>query len=189
MFHQVFDFVKNELNTYFNLKLDINTDTLTYLDGSNNDPLEFELDKITPLLVNIEEERRMRQADRYQTQSENGKPLAIMPPVPLKLHVLFIARFKDYREGLKRLSLLVQFFQKRPVFTPQSYPSLGPTGMDKLTSELITMSFQQQNELWGALKSPYQPSILYKLGITLLEEKSTAFDAEITDLQTNVIQP
>lgn len=188
MIHQLLAFFRDELNAYFRQKLSIDEDTIAFLDGENYDPLNFELGKITPLVVNLAEERTLRPADRYNYTQANGVREAGFPLIPLHVYMLFVGKFKDYLEGAKRISLLLQYFQKRPIFTSQSHPGLEGDGIYKLQAELHTLSFQEQNELWGSLKVAYHPSLLYKLSVLILEDATPSIPGEVGNIDNRIDQ-
>jgi hypothetical protein len=100
--------------------------------------------KIIVSLANIERETATQQANN--------------------LFILVAANFNDknYAEALKSLSAALAFFQSSPVMTPATSPGL-PAGIDKLTIEFVTMSFQEVNNLWAVRGSLYLPSFLLKL--------------------------
>ncbi|HET7713657.1 MAG TPA: Pvc16 family protein, partial [Patescibacteria group bacterium] len=62
---------------------------------------------------------------------------------------------------------------------------------EQLIIELVTLSFSEQNEIWGALRVAYQPSALYRVKMVVfydnearesaptIEERSFTFQHEI----------
>jgi hypothetical protein len=85
------------------------------------------------------------------------------PPLNINLFILAAANFGDnYAEALKFLSATLAFFQSSPVMTPATSPAF-PAGIEKLTIELVNLSFQEVNSLWTIRGSLYLPSFLLKL--------------------------
>ncbi|RMG17455.1 MAG: DUF4255 domain-containing protein [Bacteroidetes bacterium] len=187
MLNQVFDFFKQQLNSYFSRQLSATGDTVVYLDGKNMDPLSLELNKITPLMVNLEQEQVLRPADRFSSMNEVGKVEPMNPPLRLNVYMMFAARFEKYDEALKHLSLVLRYFQQRPVFTPETYPAL-PTEVEKLIMELVTLPFSSVNEIWGAMKAPYHPSIMYKLKMLVIQAPVPVAGGEIERIDHNLHQ-
>jgi hypothetical protein len=70
--------------------------------------------------------------------------------------------FGHYAERLKILCYVLGYFQARPAFDAQSGPGL-PTGLDKLSCELVNLSTQELPNVWTILGARYLPSALYKL--------------------------
>ena len=84
-------------------------------------------------------------------------------PLNVNLVVLVAANFNDnYGEALKLLSAALAFFQSLPVMTPANSPAL-PVGIERLSLELVNLSFQELNSLWAIQGSRYLPSFLLKL--------------------------
>jgi hypothetical protein len=132
-------------------------------------------DSVGIFLVNIEEER----VNRTQTASitgRNGTVAHINPDVKLNLYVLVAANFSTYKTGLEFLSGAVQFFQSKNVFTLENTPHMDPS-IRKLIVEMTTLSFEQQNHLWGSLGAKYLPSVLYKVRMLTIQE-TRAFDEQ-----------
>ncbi|MEM7266516.1 MAG: Pvc16 family protein, partial [Pseudomonadota bacterium] len=45
------------------------------------------------------------------------------------------------------------------------------TFKEKLTVELVTLPFAQQNEIWNALRTTYRSSLLYKVRMVVFEQE------------------
>ena len=45
-----------------------------------------------------------------------------------------------------------------------------PEGVDELILDLMTLSYQDLNNLWGILGSRYLPSVMYKLRLISINE-------------------
>ena len=130
---------------------------------------------IVPLLIRIEEEKTFRFDDRYlRSKSEIGFSSA-PPAVPLHLYILFIARFSNYLEGMKYLSHVIRFFQARPALSNW----LPNNDVPDLLTELHTPSITVQNEIWGALKTPQHPAVMYKITMLMLEEEAAASEGKV----------
>ncbi len=85
--------------------------------------------------------------------------------------MLFVARLKEYEQGLSYLSLIIRYFQEQPVFNHENSPALSDQ-IEKLIMELITLPFADQNDLWNALRTTYQPSVLYKVKMVVFRDES-----------------
>lgn len=184
-------FLRDELNAYINLKTSSNdTLVLSHLVGENG---EFLVDELGMSLVNLEEDRTSQPLPRYEENPAGGIDRRL-PEVKLNLYVLFAANWAtgtNYTEALKHIAFVVTFFQSRNIFTPANSPGL-PTGVEKLSAELVSLSFEQQNNLWGALGAKYLPSVLYRLRVLYLEdltaplsgEKVRIFKRDYTDINS-----
>lgn len=162
-------------------------DLVVFLDGDKVDPLVFPLNAISVLLMNVQQETTLRRADQYRSATEDGKPLRVSPDLHLELSVLFVARFKQYDAGLKVLSGIIQFFQEHPYFDRQGYPGL-PSEIDRLKVEFNSMPMSEQNEIWNALRVTYMPSILYRVRLVIVSDRSPVAPPIVSDTETKVEQ-
>ena len=118
-------------------------------------------------LINVEEDRIGREQENYRKT-----PTGIVyqnPPVYLNLYVLFVMNHKSYPTALRWLSYVIQFFQHQNVFTPVTHPGLDE-GIEKITVELMSLNFEQSNQLWSSLGGKYLPSICYKIRQVTIDE-------------------
>lgn len=118
-------------------------------------------------LVNVEEDRIGRQQEAF-TKTNTGVTYA-NPPVKLNLYVLFVMNLKSHEQALRWLSCIIRFFQFQPVFTPLSHPGLNPA-ITQLNVEMVSLSFDQNNQLWSTLGGKYLPSVLYKIRQVTVDE-------------------
>jgi hypothetical protein len=141
--------------------------------GNQAGTLLFPPDKISMLLVNIEEERVQRSLDVYSHRTLPGRPnqlLRKMPSIRLSLHVLFVACFADYVTAWNQLSDVILGFQLHPIFSPEHNPDF-PATMEMITTELISQSLKDQRDLWATLGTCQQPAVLYRFRLLTLEPR------------------
>jgi Pvc16 N-terminal domain len=148
-------------------------DKVVFLEGDRIDPLTFQLGAVTELLINVEEERLLRAPDLYVQRTEEGKILKGQPDIRLVLYILFVARFKQYEAAWRHLSKIVEYLQGMRVLDAQNAPGL-PTGIDRLVMELVTLGFAEQNEVWSALRTTHQPSVLYRVKLLTFRDQQAA---------------
>ena len=86
---------------------------------------------------------------------------------------MFSAYFPNfnYVEALRYISLVIEFFQNNNIFEDANTPGLPENG-NKIYSELLNISLDEINKLWGNIGANYVPSVSYKL-------KSILFDGEM----------
>jgi hypothetical protein len=166
------DVVNDHLNTSSGWSA-VDAGPLAFLESERVDALDFKLNAVTLLLVNLEEEHAARPGDPRRRTLPDGTTLAVAPPIHLNAYVLFVARYKDYAQGLRYLSLIAQFFQSHPSFDHQSAPRLSDR-IDHLTAELLSLSFADLNNLWSVLRSAYLPSLLYKVRMLVFQDEGLA---------------
>lgn len=182
-------FLQRQLNIYLHTKLDpppsgdaivlLNISQLSEASGGGNNNNQQLNAYMT--LVNVEEDRIRKSQENY-VKSDTGV-MYKNPQVFLNLYVLFSVNLGTYTEALRRLSLIIQFFQNKNVFDTLNSPSLDPQ-IDKLIVDLFSMSFEQLNHLWGILGGKYLPSVLYKIRQVTVDENAlqgeSGFIREIT---------
>ncbi len=182
MIHEVFELLKDKLNTYFRT-LGILEDKVDFVVADTTDEtLKFPLNQLTPTLINIEEERIMRQPDLYSGRSGSTITSENAPEIRINLLVLFVSKFSDYPEGLNFLSHVIKFFQVNRVFDHHNTPTLSPE-IEKLIMELSPPVLQEQDAVWNALRTSYLPSVLYKIKMLVyVDQESYQAASQVTDV-------
>lgn len=148
-------------------------DAVVFVDGDKLDPLTLKVGAVNALLVNLEREAVMRRDDPFVRLLADGSAVRGRPDVRLNLGVLFVARFQVYEAGLAALSAVLAFFQANPVFDGRSAPNLDPR-IARLVVDLHTQPLAEQNDLWGALRLAYHPSLLFKVRMLVVEDGDLA---------------
>ncbi len=174
MIGEVLTFLRGRLNAYISVRLGVvpgesNPDKVVLLDGEKMDPIEFPLGAVTALLVNVEQEKSQPAPDPYYRTLADGKSERVYPEIRMNLYVLFVAHFKQYEQGLSYLSLMIQYFQNHRLFNHSNAPELGDR-IEKITLELVTLPFSEQNEVWNALRTTYHPSVMYRVRMVVFED-------------------
>lgn len=154
-------------------------------------------DKVIISLVNIEEESTLKNSKHYVKNPLTNGVEYLQPPVYLNLYLLFAATLpsssntsNDYEIALRRLAMIIEFFQAKKSFTIQNSPKAPesfPAGADedvlselRLLPELYTLSFEQINHLWGSLGGKQVPFALYKVRLVKIQSRF-ALDAPLIE--------
>lgn len=175
MIGEVMSFLRDRLNASLQSGADpagggSSEDKVVFPEGEKlRDSVEFKLGAVTAMLVDLEEETTLRPADRYARTVKDGSPQRTSPEVRLNLNILFVCHFKQYADSLKSLSQIIQFFQSNRVFHHGNSPGL-PSGVDQLNVELVTLSYAEQNEVWGALRTSTRPSVMYRIRMLVFRD-------------------
>ncbi len=157
MIHNILPVVGAGLNEYLRSEFQLTDDRvvvsgLTDLKGNTSALID---NRLVISLIGIEEESTL----------SNAFPGAagFNAPIHINLLVMFSANFPEsnYTESLKFLSAVITFFQGARVFNHQNTPMLSPN-LEKVTCELMTLNFQEQNLIWGTLGAKYIPSVVYR---------------------------
>jgi len=183
-------FLRKHLSSYLSAELGISpdeagADKVVFVDGDKVDPITFPSGAVSALLINVEEERVLRAADRYVRRADDGSPQHVQPDIRLVLYVLFVARFKEYEVAWEHLSKIIEHFQGVPVFEQETTPEL-PTGIEKLGMELVTLRFAEQNEVWSALRATYHPSILYRVKLVAMRDRKPQPLSQVTEVNVEL---
>ena len=142
-------------------------------------------DQIGVTLVNVEEERALK-SQLPQSVYADGRRVVLEPELKLNLQLLFAANFKQYDQGLRQLSLVLTFFQVHTVFTAERYPGLDPR-IQRLGVDLISLSFEQLNQLWAFVGAKQLPSALYRVRLVALQDlEPAAIQPPITTIGSTV---
>lgn len=165
MIHQIFDVLRTELNTFLTAQSASNLEAkVEFMNEEPSDGIKFPSNCICPILIRIEEEKMLRQEDRYLRTKDQNNYLSSAPGIPVHLYIMFVARYKNYLEGLKNLSHVVRFFQSRPTFTNDLLSTIP-----ELRIELHTPNPTALNEIWSMLRVPLHPSVIYRVSLLMLE--------------------
>ncbi|HEY2348978.1 MAG TPA: DUF4255 domain-containing protein [Puia sp.] len=119
-------------------------------------------------LINVEENRISR--DPVNFVRVGTSLLQKNPAVHLNLTIMFTALRSEtaYGTALQNLQRVIRFLQSKYVFDHDNTPSLDP-GIERLILEMITISFEQLNQLWAVLGGKYLPSVIYRMRMITID--------------------
>jgi hypothetical protein len=186
MIHQAIQHIVSELNAYLNLRspsLDTERVMLGSLFDLSGNPNADAQEKVLISLVNVQQDPVYHTVELYEKRPD-GKAELVRPEVRVNLFLLFVANLADYEEALKAVEHVISYFQAHHVFDYAVIPSLADQ-QGRLVFELYSMTFEQQNHLWGALGSKYQPSVMYKLGLVGIRDRQ--IEAEVRPVEQVLI--
>lgn len=123
-------------------------------------------------LVNVAEEVALKNGRSFTTHP-NGIVEYHNAPLHLNLFLLFTANYRNYETALKRLSQVMTFFQGRQKFTPTNSPNpnITPLSDFSITVDLISLSFEEINHLWGSLGGKQLPFAAYRGRLITLHDQ------------------
>lgn len=125
-------------------------------------------------VVNVEEEFTYKNQSAVRPSSTLQPGVEYRnPSLHLNLYILFSANHKDYSAALRALGLVLLFIQSNRILSlartpvPPSSPFVDMPDEDKanlkLRLDLITLTFEQVNHLWGSLGGKQMPFVLVKV--------------------------
>ncbi len=178
MINKAIDLLKDEIHNYLKLKPELNVGNQQTVNLSNvvdaQGNIEIPQESLGLTLVNIEEEKVLK--SQTYSVSKNGNISYFNPEIKLNLYVMITANFASYLTAVQYLSYVISFFQGKNVFDHNTSPNLD-SGIEKLIIDLYTLTFEQQNYLWGAIGSKMLPSIMYRVRMLVVQESLNKAEA------------
>ncbi|HET9439771.1 MAG TPA: Pvc16 family protein [Longimicrobiales bacterium] len=179
-------FLTDELNTFIASRMGpgLRADLTRIVDDAGRYVLT---EPIGVHLIAVEEERAFR-AQLPTVTHVNGRDIMQQPELQLNLYVLVAANNTTYRVALGHLALVLTFFQAHSVFTADQYPALDAR-IAKLTVELMSLSFEQLNQVWAAIGAKQLPSVVYKVRTVVVQDVEPAgIQIPITSINSALLQ-
>jgi len=138
-------------------------------------------------LVNLEEERALKNG-RVAATLSTGDVGYTNRPFHLNLFLLFTANYRNYGTALRRLAQVLTFFQGKQKFTfansPGTNPPLGGIVEFSLAMDLLSLSFEEVNHLWGFLGTRQSPSAIFRGRLVVVsDQRLLETAARIQDLE------
>ncbi len=182
MINTAIGYVLTELNSYFDLQSGSAAESIVVagslfdLDGNINTETK---NKVVLSMVNIEQDSVYKPVESFK-RLDDGRGQRIKPKININLYLLFVANLGIYSEAMKSIANVISFFQINPSFDYADFVvANGPKG--RLSFDLFSMTFEQQNNLWSVLGAKYMPSVVYKVG--MLEIQDTQVESEVPPVQ------
>ncbi|MEY4764495.1 MAG: hypothetical protein RI907_1168 [Pseudomonadota bacterium] len=187
MIDQALKFLADAANGYMSRRLGLSLGKLSVgpLVDLGTGALALEVDSTRLALFQIEEERVLREQMPLR-QVVAGREVTLPPPIKVNLIVVVTGRFQSYDEGLRRLACLLTFFQANPVFTPGDHPAM-PTGVERLSVELLSYGPDQLNQLWTCIGTKHMPAMVYRIRMLWLQDtEPKGTGSPVSELATQV---
>ncbi len=131
-------------------------------------------DKLIFSVVNIKEEKALKNLPNFVRNDITLRATYENPPVFLNFQILITATHSNYNNALLVLSRAIRFFQSKNVFTPDDVAPSSITinapanPLDRLESfkiiyDLYSPTLEDVNYLWGTLGSKQYPFVIYTM--------------------------
>lgn len=192
MINELLTILKDSVNAHLSASSgwgDEQTDQgqVVFPESERVDSIDFKQGAVTLLLLNLEQEHTARQGDPFRVNLPDGSTQRVSPPIFVNCLVMFAARFKDYVQGLRHLSNILQFFQSRRVLDHDNTPALSDR-IEKVVMEFITMPPAELHNLWGLLKTAYHPSLVYRARMVIFQDEDGVTPPQISTAITRIKQ-
>jgi hypothetical protein len=160
---------------------------IAYLSGEGLEDLS---NQVIVSLVSIEEDASLKNQNHFV--KKNNQYEKNNPKVFANLNILISAYYPlDYKNSLKMLNRIVQFFQGESIIKYKDSPLPELAEIRNIESlevnlEMMSLSFEQLNQLWGNLGGKIVPSVLYKARVVAIERDAPlSTGPAITHLKIN----
>jgi len=170
MIFEVLQVVTEEVNAYFGTSA-ISLENIANIEQDG----EADSNGVFLTLLNMKEEYALKNRSNHQI---NGTEVSYKnPSVSLNLFLLFSANNTTYKESLKSISKIIEFFQGKKIFTQDNtnYKKEGEMLNVKnfqFVTDLYTPSFEELNFIWGTLGGKQYPSVIYKVSLIEIERET-----------------
>ena len=183
MINKVLQFLTDQLGLKLNKANEPKNLLLTSIVNEKGE-LNIEAGKIALTLVNIDEERALKA--QLPRDRRNGDQVEFAnPEIRLNLFIMLAANpgGDNYNTALERLSIAMLYFQGTSFFNRAKYAALAADPIiEQISVELHSLSFEQQNQLWGSLGAKYLPSAIYKVRVVIMAD--TTFGPPVPVIKT-----
>lgn len=164
-------------------------------EGINTAGTGVDRDKLVITIVNIKEEKTLKNLPNYVRNDAALKVSYENPPVFLNFLLLLTATHLSYISATVYLSRAIRFFQYKNVFTqddvaagslvaPEQVMEADQLVTFKLILDLYSPSIEEVNHLWGTLGGKQYPFVLYMMRMLDLKYKG---ESKETGLITDVV--
>lgn len=192
MIFEVLQIITEEVNNFFDIEIEekpVSLDNIAFIESEDDEPSDS--NNIVLSLLHTEEETTMKNILNHEI--EGTKVVYKNNKVHLNLYIMFSANRNDYKESLKSVSKVVEFFQSKRIFTQSNtnfdrdLDGMDQIGNFKFTVDLFTPSFEEMNFIWGTLGGKQYPSIIYKISLLEVERDVTQSEGSlITEINGNL---
>ncbi|WP_027393869.1 DUF4255 domain-containing protein [Aquimarina latercula] len=184
MIFEVLQIITEEVNNFFNIEIEekpVSLDNIAFVESEDDEPSDS--NNIVLSLLHTEEESTLKNILNHKI--EGTKVVYKNNKVNLNLYIMFSANRNDYKESLKSISRVVEFFQFKKIFTQSNtnfdrdLDGMDQIGDFKFTTELFTPSFEEMNFIWGTLGGKQYPSVIYKVSVLEIERDVTQSEGSL----------
>ncbi len=199
MIYQAMELIRRNLNTFLSnnavvVPEPVALKNVAYATPDTPGGATDESAQIYMSLVNVEEEQTLKNLSAVR--QSDIRPLAyVNPPMYINLYLLFSANHKDYDTAIITIGKVLMFFQGNKTFSlgltpvPSIVPFAAPGENDyriKVTLDLVSLTFEQVNYLWGSLGGKQMPFLLFKARMVEIDaDRMLKGGTVVSELQIN----
>lgn len=173
---------------------------------SDGDEFIEQKSSITLSIVNIQEDKTLKNQSIYQKRAEDNTVDKYAHPAKYLIFSMLFASYNidqsKYLDGLEKLQTVIDFFQQNnsffykttganinEVITFPDYAQKNDTEKEdysKITIMSVSLSIDQTNQMWSYLGSRYMPSVLYEMRILPLQKNDVENKKGIEAIKINM---
>lgn len=172
MIYSALNTIALKINEYLKLKFTSNGEHLEICNLLEQDGALATTDtnKVIASVINLQRETSMGISPKMEFNN-NGRYTQGKAPVFMNIYVLFTSIYtgKNYPEGLKFLSSIIEFIQGNSTLDHQNTPQLS-SKIEKLSFELVSLDMNELSQMWGAIGGKCMPSVLYKVRMLTFDQ-------------------
>lgn len=197
MIYETLQIIADEVNVFFRQQGLADDGDVVVLDNialadSDHESAAEMANKVVLSLLTIDEEATLRNMPNKsvvsnRTEYKNEK-------INLNLYVLFSGNKTFYKDSLRFVSKVIEFFQSKNKYTQantsfnRSLPPFDEIEEFRFTLELYTPTFEDLNYIWGTLGGKQYPSALYKLSlVTIYHNRPVTEAPNLNEVDINLI--
>lgn len=187
MIYETLQIIADEVNVFFRQQGLADEGDVVVLENialadSDHESAAEMANKVILSLLTIDEEATLRNMPNKsvvnnRTEYKNEK-------INLNLYLLFSGNKTFYKDSLRFISKVIQFFQSKNKFTQANtsfnrfMPPFDEVKEFRFTLELYTPTFEDLNYIWGTLGGKQYPSALYKLSLITIYQNLPITEAQ-----------
>jgi hypothetical protein len=140
--------------------------------GNITKDTDIEKDKIHLSLVNVEEEKVLKEVNHNRRVNPGDDFYSVVnPEIRLNLYILVTYQYdgKNYEEALKQLGNVVTVLQGKYVFTKPDFIKPAYEALQYIVVDLHSQTIEQNSNMWQALGEKLSPSLLYKMRVIAIQ--------------------
>ena len=178
MIYEALQIITNQLNDYLaNGSTTPVAVVANVADTDFSDAVEDLAEKVIVSLLNLEEEETLKNGPYYT--KESGSTIYHNAPIHLNVYLLVSVNITPYKEAIRQLSRVIEFFQGKHLFTQNNTPitpdmdvTLEAGESFRFMMDFYSLSLEGSINLWSNLNSKRLPCVYYKLRILEIQRSS-----------------
>jgi Pvc16 N-terminal domain len=181
MLNQALKYIATQVNTFFDnpatpaVEAFVSIGNIAKLESGSDAGNADLRSQVVLTLINIEEEKALKNGTFLHRTTNADGTVAVgkrNPTLHLNLYLLFSCASDDYETALRKIGMVISFFQEHYVFPFEKDKVPLPEDIERIVLDIHTLNFEQINHLWGILGGKYLPSVVYRARLVEVQNKN-----------------